>query len=76
MLRSRLGDLGQNVSVSGVDHLDGPVGQPVYEWAADVEPGLHAQNSTGWVGNCPLLISWGIFRLAFSHTSSMERLGE
>ena len=60
----------------GIDDLDGPAGQPVDELAADEEPGLHPQNSTGWVGNWPLLISWGIFRLAFSQTSSMERLGE
>ena len=35
-----------------------------------------SQNSTGWVGNFPLLISSGILRLAFSHTRSMDRLGE
>ena len=76
VLRPGLGDRSQDRPVGRIDDLDGPAGQPVDELAADVEPGLHPQNSTGWVGNWPLLISWGIFRLAFSQTSSMERFGE
>ena len=78
VLRPGLGHRGEHGRVGGVDDVDAPAGQAFGQLAVDVQLRLHgqAQKSTGWVGNWPLLISWGIFGLAFSQTSSMERLGE
>ena len=53
-----------------------PPASPSRNWPPIKSLVCTVQNSTGCVGNCPLLISSGIFRLAFSQTSSMERLGE
>ena len=56
--------------------------QPLEERGSGPEALAHrayqsgGQNSTGWVGNWPLLISFGIVPLAFSQTRSMDRFGE